>query len=336
MNIENLTPFGAISLPSMTLSGIDALLVCVAARYDVIDRGPELVVSDIQTPPPLADEHHGDPEKTSLAVVGQTVPIRPGTDVHLVGHARAPGNRPTIAVAVSMHVGALQQHAIVMGDRVWQKRLVGEASPSAPIPFQSMPLTWEHAFGGVCGPKHWEPRNPVGRGLYRDTTSADGMPLANIEARAQPVVSITDRPSPVGFGPIARSWSPRVELAGTYDQRWIEERAPYYPRDLDPEFFFAAPRQLRTSRHLTGGETIRLLGMHAAGAIELELPRSNLVFGAQIDRRAIEIPLVIDALLIDADAPSITLMMRALVETPGGWMAIKSPTLRAIEAWEST
>src|SRR4029079_8804481 len=106
--------------------------------------------SETQTLPALADEHYGDPERTSLAVVGQAVPMRSGTDVHVFGHARAPSDRLTVAVAVSVEVGALRQDAVVIGDRVWQRNLLGDASPSAPRPFTAMPLTWERAFGGVC------------------------------------------------------------------------------------------------------------------------------------------------------------------------------------------
>ncbi|MFY0539342.1 DUF2169 domain-containing protein [Nannocystis pusilla] len=33
-------------------------------------------------------------------------------------------------------------------------------------------------------------------------------------------------PPPVGFGPVAPQWQPRLGLAGTYDSQWMEQRAP--------------------------------------------------------------------------------------------------------------
>ncbi len=38
---------------------------------------------------------------------------------------------------------------------------------------------------------------------------------------------------PAGFGCITRSWLPRLLLAGTYDQEWLETRHPDLPDDFD-------------------------------------------------------------------------------------------------------
>src|SRR5207302_3596070 len=38
------------------------------------------------------------------------------------------------------------------------------------------------------------------------------------------------QPRPAGFGPIARDWVPRVEFAGTYDEKWEQERLPLLAR----------------------------------------------------------------------------------------------------------
>ena len=43
------------------------------------------------------------------------------------------------------------------------------------------------------------------------------------------------------FGPVGRHWEPRVRYAGTYDDRWTEDRMPLLPKDFDDRFHNAAP-----------------------------------------------------------------------------------------------
>lgn len=46
---------------------------------------------------------------------------------------------------------------------------------------------------------------------------------------------------PAGFGFTTRSWAPRIALAGTYDQKWVDEQHPYPPQDTDYGYWNAAP-----------------------------------------------------------------------------------------------
>jgi len=43
------------------------------------------------------------------------------------------------------------------------------------------------------------------------------------------------------FGPIGRHCKPRVQLAGTYDDSWTEDRMPLLPDDFQERFHNAAP-----------------------------------------------------------------------------------------------
>lgn len=47
---------------------------------------------------------------------------------------------------------------------------------------------------------------------------------------------------PAGFGFVGRSWSPRIALAGTYDEKWVEEQHPYPPHDIDYGYWNGAPK----------------------------------------------------------------------------------------------
>jgi hypothetical protein len=289
----------------------------------------------------MADEFWGDPQSSSLKLEGQGTWYRPGTDVYLVGQAHAPGGQPTIGVRVRVRVGPVEHRALVIGNRQWRRRLLGGVEMSEPEPFLSLPLVWERAFGGTCSPSPpgqapplWEPRNPVGRGLYPDSAAAEGQFLPNLERENQRISRLADRPVPVGFGPVARHWEPRRPLGGTYDQRWVDERAPYWPDDLDERFFCAAPQELQSPEFLRGGEPVELEGLHPNGFIRFFLPRLTLslrtVMGRQADRRALSL----DGVALFPDEGRLTLYHRAAVPAPKGVLEIQSSCLRQLEPWE--
>src|SRR5262249_28789207 len=146
-------------------------------------------------------------------------------------------------IDVALKVGWLEKIVRVFGDRVWTRTL-GLYSISTPRPFDRMPLVWERAFGGVDRSAEnpadhvAEPRNPVGRGLFRHVggeppPSMDGAPLPNLEDPTSLVERPFDRPPPACFSWIAPSWAPRRKLAGTFDEAWKERRSPRLPADFD-------------------------------------------------------------------------------------------------------
>src|SRR4051794_17261622 len=141
---------------------------------------------------------------------------KPGTDVLVTGSAHAPEGRPVSQLPVAFALGPVLRQAVILGDRVWERGVVGHRQGS-PQPFTAMPLLWERAFGGsdMAGhPPAWEPRNPVGCGFVRLGRPPLTMSLPNIEDLRARIASPWDRPAPVGFGPIGRHWQPRAAYAG--------------------------------------------------------------------------------------------------------------------------
>ncbi|HYO68748.1 MAG TPA: DUF2169 domain-containing protein, partial [Archangium sp.] len=216
-----------------------------------------------------------------------------------------------------VRVGPYQKGIHVFGTRVWYRGVSG-LKASEPRPFESMPLRYERSFGGtalVAGhePPAHEPRNPVGVGLYGSAKEAVEQPLPNLEDPFQLMRSPTDRVNPVGFGPIARNWQPRLGLAGTYDEQWVERRTPLWPPDFDVRFFNAAAPGLVASPELKGGEPVVLAGLSPEGQMAFPLPQHRLmvktVFRHRIDRRE----LVLDAVQIEPDERALTLLWRAAI-----------------------
>src|SRR5262249_34475172 len=152
--------------------------------------------------------------------------------------AVAPGGEPVKELMVALEIGSSRKEIRVVGDRRWERGLVGFTA-SEPVPFVTMPLVYERAFGGSDHthpkPKYHgsELRNLVGVGFHRnsDAPTIEGTPLPNLEHPRQPMSSWSDTPPPVGFGVIGRNWQPRLKYAGTYDERWFNERRPFLPED---------------------------------------------------------------------------------------------------------
>lgn len=331
-NLENLSGFGAADLLSIDREGRALLVLCVAARF-VLPRGGkpftgELPPAEEQPPPPIADEYFGELGTSSLKYEGQTAYVRPGTDIYVLGQAHAAGGRRTSALRVEVQVGRSRKEALVIGDRVWKRSLVG-VTMSEPAPFVSMPLLYERAFGGK------DPRNPVGRGLYENARSAADQPAPNFEDPKAPVQSLQDRPRPMGFGPIARSWKPRLDYAGTYDARWVEERAPLWPLDFDERFFCAAAEGLTTPRHLEGGEPVHLVGLSPQGPIDCSIPRRRIKVRAVFRDRVETRMMVLDAVQLEPDDQRLTLIWRTTIPAGRALRDHEVTVVRALEPWET-
>lgn len=334
--VDNLTPFHAVDLLSMDRHGHKLLVVCVAGRFTLPRGGKPLdgepPRAEVQLPPVLEDEYFDDPETSSLKYEGQTAYMRPGTDIVMQGQARSTRGRSTTALKVELRVGRCHKTVLVIGDRVWQRRL-GSVTPSEPAPFTSMPLRYERAFGGRTA-KTWEARNPVGCGLYEDAAAADGRPLPNLEDPKQRIQSLRDRPPPAGFGPIARHWKPRVDHAGTYDDEWVETRAPLWPRDFDERFFLSASPGLASSRPLVGGEPVHLFGVSPHGAIDFRLPQRRLGVKGVFQQGELHRLMTIDTVLFDLDEDAVTVIWRTALPVQERLHLHEVTVVRTLEAWE--
>ncbi|MFO0888044.1 MAG: DUF2169 domain-containing protein [Isosphaeraceae bacterium] len=341
-NLANLTPFAARLLHSIDKEGAERLVVCIAGRFDMPKPGQSvsgrLRPAVKQVPPPVQDVFWGEPGLSSLRYETQSTYYRPGTDIYLNGHARPPDRRPVKEMTVRLEVGPCKKEVLVIGDRTWGGGILGLGA-SAPRAFDAMPLVYERSFGGNL-PKEagrnaeMEPRNPVGRGLYRDASEAEGQPLPNLEDPKRPVRSWSDRPAPVGFGAVFRAWQPRVALAGTYDSRWLEERCPLWPLDLDLRHFQGAAPGLVATPYLKGGEPVRIEGVSPDGVIEFRVPHHRLTFKSVFrDRVDVQAP-VIDGLLLEPDDAAVTLFWRASHPVRKELPRHEYSVVRELEPWE--
>src|SRR5262249_19040316 len=240
---------------------------------------------------------------------------KPFTDVVLFGDACAPRGRPTRAMDVSVSVGPVRQSVRVLGNRAWASDGVTYGT-TQPEPFETMPLVWERAFGGrdqtERGPRE-EPRKPAGTGYRAGDGQApvEGTALPNIEDPRDPISSWKHRPTPVCFAPIPPHWEPRRSYAGTYDEQWQKERAPYLPADFDPRFLQVASPPFVTPSPLNGGEPVELVGVPPDGPMRFTLPGLRPRVQFRLASRSEERPAMLDTVIVEPTARRLQLVWRA-------------------------
>jgi hypothetical protein len=322
LEIHNRTPFAARLVPWLDGAGSTHAIVVVKATFALGRHGLEPAREQI--PVRLADEHTGEPGRSSVIYEADTAPQKSGTDVVFVASAHAPRAAPY--VDVQLVAGPLQRVVRVFGDRTWQRSL-GGVRPSAPRPFLVMPLVWERAFGGAS-----EPQNPVGVGAEAEQQ------LPNLEDPHQPIAAPKDRPAPAGVGFVARSWPARTKLAGTLDDAYRRERAPLLPLDFDARYFDAAPPGWTSKRPFVGGERIWGSALLPGGrAFDTVLPRLDLVADVVVRGARHEKALTLDTVIVEpepADGPwgRIELTARARFAVPKSILAVDAVRVRQVPA----
>ncbi|MFP2927139.1 DUF2169 domain-containing protein [Pyxidicoccus sp. 3LG] len=315
LHLTNTTPFSAGLDVFANEQGVDTLYMVVKATFQL---GQALTVAEEQVPIHGSDVYWGEPGKSSIRYPGDRHLTKPSTDVLLVGHAHSPRGKAVEELAVGLSVGPLSKVVRVVGDRFWRGGPLFSRVTS-PAPFISMPLVYERAFGGAHEPPRgkatFEAGNPVGRGFKgsRGNSEMDGMPLPNLEDPRRPVAEVGDRSTPACFAPIAPSWAPRREHAGTYDESWHQHRAPYLPEDFDSRFFNVAPQGLIAPTHLAGGEPVKVVNASLEGPLQFSLPICRLGIEAWIADDMVEPRPHLETVLIEPDQKRLCMSWRAAV-----------------------
>lgn len=311
--IFNRTPYAVERNWTRDKEGMHWWLVAVKAGFDIGPNG-RLKLADEQPPPLLAPEYFEEPGKSSLRYDSDLLAAKPSTDVLVLANAHAPGGRPAAIVPVAIRVGALKKELLVHGERIYYRGLLGPTT-TTPQPFLTRPIQYELAFGGsdLADPdasKHRiDERNPIGRGFARQVKRLVNQPAHAIEY-------LSGDPStkgPAGFGPIDAAWSPRRQLAGTYDEAWARTKKPLLPDDYDPAFALSAPADQRLPQPLMGGERIGLLNLTREGTLVFDLPRIVLEFTSRFGKKRRPHPALLATVLVEPEARRLSLVWQSVL-----------------------
>lgn len=301
--LDNGTPFAAERTWTRDRDGQHQWVVVVKATY-AIEAGGTLKLADEQLPPLVEPQYWGEPGRSSLRYEADLTMPKPGTDLIVNASAHAPGGQPVQEVMVELRVAEIRKQLRVRGASTFSYGAAG-ARPSAPEFFLTRPVTYEHAYGGsdlaAADPRQQciDARNPVGKGVAARPEHLHGQPAPSIfYPHGAP-----HRVGPAGFGAIASHWSPRLELAGTYDANWTRTRRPLLPRDYDRAQLLCSPVDQRPRERLRGGETITLINLSVEGTLALRLPQPSVRGHARIRGRTVAQTFELVTVVIDLQEP---------------------------------
>ncbi len=283
--LTNQTPYAAERTWIRDKTGHHHWVVAVKATFEITPRG-ELRLAEEQPPPVMAPESFGDPTTSSLRFDTDLAPRKPTTEILVNACAYAPQGKPAPSVPVGLRVGPIQKTILVHGPRVYYSG-VGGLTTTSPQPFDRHPIRYEDAYGGSDladpdpGRQRIDLRNPVGKGVKVRAADLVNTPAHRIEyPQGDP-----SKLGPAGFGPLASHWSPRLELAGTYDAAWVKTTKPLLPANYDERFTLCAPLDQRAPTYFQGGEPVQLVNMTPDGMLHTTLPKLELVHTTRIKGR---------------------------------------------------
>lgn len=310
--LKNKTPFAAESTWGRDLNGSHQWIVAVKATYDILPDGT-LSLAEEQAEPLFSPEHYGEPGLSSLQYEADLVPTKPTTDIIVNGTAYAPAGKASTEFAVALRANGKQKALRVLGERRWERGLAG-LKPSKPQAVTSVPIRYEHAFGGwdQSHPnptkQKWDPRNPVGSGLIQNDEQ-----LGRILHQFEYMEGSPSSTGPAGFGAIDSFWSPRSKYIGTYNKVWQDSRQPLLPLDWQPRCLQYAPEDQQPDKPLRGGEPIELLNLTPDGRLAFQIPSVYLTFTTRIDGRTEEHRAQMSSVIIEPDRRQVKLVWNSVL-----------------------
>lgn len=310
--LDNQTPYAAERNWTRDKNGVHHWVVAVKATFDIAANGG-LKLADEQIPPVLAPEYHGKPGASSLRFDSDLISIKPCTDIVLDAQAHAPGGKRATSVAVQLRVADVNKALMIYGDRVYYKAPTSGLTTSAPQPFSVRPIRYEHAFGGADTAdrdpsRHGhDPRNPIGVGFALDPSRLVHKPAPSVEYTRGDAAQV----GPAGYGPIDAAWSPRRELAGTYDAKWERAKKPLLPDDYNDLYASSVPADQRAREQFRGGERVELTNLTPEGLLRFELPKIYLTFASMFGARREEHRSRMTAVLIQPDKRKVSVVWQS-------------------------
>jgi hypothetical protein len=316
MQLVNATPFSASYSGGLLKSGRRCIVIVAKATFTLPDaNSKEPTLHEKQIEPFNSDKFFGDPANSAPKYETDFAPVKRRCDVILHGSAYAPKEEPAIEVSVGLQLGNINKQFYVLGERHWEKDLLGGLRPSAIRPFVRQPFSYDVAYGGTDRTKEEQGkvavymRNPAGTG-YAPHRQQEGEPAPITEALKQRITRPNGTYKPMSYGPIARNWEPRIQYTGTYDQHWREKISPFLPEDFDERYYQCAPEDQQTE-FLKGGERVVLTGLTPQGRCEFQIPEVSVPMTVIMEngqRRRLN-P-VIDTLYLEPDEGRFSLVWR--------------------------
>ena len=305
---QNLTPFHWVPKVTSRQGRQVEMAVCVRAVFVLDPDKPLEAIEDPMEQGFMSSELYADDDldrEGALVYGGDMADWKMNAEVLVKGHCHPPEG-PTKECDVSVAVGGWSKRLCVTGPRVFKPGLLMGGRASEPELFESMPLTWDNAYGG-----EGYAENPVGCGYKGERLPAVTYPGEPIKKPGGKGVR------PASFGAISPGWAPRRGKMGkNYGAEWRRTRAPFVSEDFDWTFHHSAPADQQFEGYLRGDEMVLFENMHPQAArLEKQLPgiRIRALVKSAVDGVIHEATMRLDTLYADLDDGKLSLTWRGLV-----------------------
>ncbi|MGF1696318.1 DUF2169 domain-containing protein [Vibrio lamellibrachiae] len=230
------------------------------------------------------------------------------TDVIVKGKARAYAKKPVTYLECRLLIdGHIDKTLAITGERKWVEHARALTMTKAQ-PFTEKEIDYSQAFGG-------DERNRLGRGVgSSQELSAQIVPSVFYLKEESLLAGIKTRVA--GFGPLPPFFSSRYEYAGTFDERWGEERRPLLPLDFDRRYYQSAPFDQQCNGHLEGGERMMLSGFCHDDTISFRTPKEKYLACAKFDDEQHR-KMPISTIFVDTESKEITISYSATFPCQG-------------------
>jgi uncharacterized protein YjbI with pentapeptide repeats len=312
MQLFNRTPFPFAPLYGKIHPPAHSLSLIVKGSFGLVSGGSAMIAAEQD--PLTGDRFREDDLEKLLLYASDFVLFKPKCDLLLSGHAHPPGKKASPKVNVGFRVGSLSKVLSVIGTQVQKPKLI-TSTVSDPDPFEKMEITYEKSFGGPGFDK-----NPVGTGASKekDEEGKNIITLPNVHYPRKTDAELKKK-YPAGFGPLPMTWPQRMARVGSYSQKWLEDRWPWFPDDFDWSFFNSAPPDQQLDTYLRGDETLQFENLHPELAeYDSRLPglrvRCFINVSDQGEARFREVEMNLDTMSVDMDRERIFLTWRGNTE----------------------
>jgi hypothetical protein len=332
--LENKSHWQASLYPTWSADRKSQMTLVIKTGYWFDTRG---TITPMGQVPAIEEEdrHYGDPLTTSLATSCETVPFKQGGEILCYGTAHlAEEQLSVIQTKIGLRRGEEDywtKALRVSGKRSWQRSLLS-TSPSEPEFLEEpLPLRYEYAYGGkdLRNDERGYEANPSGVGFSQTSRQHKDLQVPQIEIGPDFLSSLTQRPTPAGYGPLALHWTPRADLSPKIDEDALALGLCPFAEDLAENFYNAAPEDQRFEQPFSAKETLFLQGLIPGAdpqgvVIQLpgETPEACLVVS---EREQHQLKLTCDTLVVKGDEQEIHLLWRCSIPlsiNKGGWVVI--------------
>jgi len=318
MEITNQTPFPAIAWDSVDSNERWYQTSLIRVKYQLVYQNQQwqLRLASDQGELFGADVFYDEDIYQPVQYESDFVTFKQHSDIIVNANTYSPTQRAeknwTCSVSVSSPDNERLNHSElrIKGAHEWQYTSPVGWSKTVLKKTQKVSLRYSNAFGGkVANPDAegdtdlflaYSDYNAVGTGITHKDMPKENFPAHQLEFSH---ARLKQQKYAAGFGFTHRSWKPRIDYAGTYDQDWLDNTHPNPPQDFDVKHHQAANPELLMQGYIQANSMIRLNNLHPEQAvIQFHLPELHCFTDIHHKQQFTRQSMVIDTVLIDIES----------------------------------